>query len=514
VTAANTVPAEPAVILTQDLVPLLLRFRKAVAPLVAGLDRRFARLLSVRGFGPKQRRAILAITPGAFVRLQAGGVSADAFFEQVSYNGRRLAKLDGSPERIRQCLGDYARLIQNASLSWNENFEELLRVLDRLELSTVLALNEAFYQVRQDEAQSFYELFQAELECRSTEELTRTCAEILARYCRAEAGHVVLSSTLPVALSRPHYFEAGSRGERFLAEPGWKGAYQSYWSVPILAAGRAAGVMQFAFNRPYRWLPSELRLLSVAAQHCLRASEKSRLIEDLRAREQQVRELAQRILETEEAERRRIGRELHDESGQLLMCLRLQLELLEQSANQDGCSLAPGLRDARELVERTILEIRRLLSGLSPAILEQLGLGAALRQLAKGLGDYRDIRVGLRLSGLEDLPPNLQTAVYRLVQESCNNIARHSSAHNVNISAAASEVDVLVEIEDDGVGFQAAETATVRATNGLAGMRERVALLGGSLFLDSDPGRGAKIRIRLPAGRAGEPGRGWTCTAG
>ena len=116
-----------------------------------------------------------------------------------------------------------------------------------------------------------------------------------------------------------------------LLEPGWKDKFQMCWSIPLAADGRTAGVMQFGFSKPYEWLPREQELLAAAAERCLMAAEKARLMEDLAAREEQVRQLAEHMLHVEEMERRRISRELHDEAGQILLCIRLQMELLEQA---------------------------------------------------------------------------------------------------------------------------------------------------------------------------------------
>ena len=147
------------------------------------------------------------------------------------------------------------------------------------------------------------------------------------------------------------------------------------WSIPLAADGRTAGVMQFGFSKPYEWLPREQELLAAAAERCLMAAEKQRLMEDLAQREEQVRRLAEHMLHVEEMERRRISRELHDEAGQSLLCIRLQMELIEQALPESEGEWRTKLREARDLTERTILEMRRLIAALSPAVLEQLGLG-------------------------------------------------------------------------------------------------------------------------------------------
>src|SRR5205085_8710018 len=222
-------------------------------------------------------------------------------------------------------------------------------------------------------------------------------------------------------LSRPHQIDASNGTARHLMDPNWKHRFKSCWSVPLAADGRVAGVMQFAFSKTYEWLPREQELLSAAAERCLMAAEKARLMEDLAAREEQIRKLAEHMLHVEEMERRRISRELHDEAGQSLLCIRLQMELLELSLPPDRVEWIAKLRDTRDLTERTILEMRRLIAALSPAVLEQLGLGAALRQLINRFRRLHPIRVKLQLGKLGRLPQSTEIIVYRLVQESFNN---------------------------------------------------------------------------------------------
>jgi len=302
---------------------------------------------------------------------------------------------------------------------------------------------------------------------------------------------------LPQVLSRPRYIALGGQKEEPLLDPRWRGRYCSAWSIPLSAGRRPAGVMQFGFSQEYRWLPRELRLLGAAGELCRLACQKARLMEELAAREKQVRALAGHLLQVEEAERRRISRELHDEAGQLLLYLRLQLEKLEGLAPAE---LKSGLAEARGLVEQTIVEIRRLLADLSPAALEQLGLGVALRQLVNRFRRLHSIPVALHLSGLGRLPSRIETVLYRLLEECLNNIARHSSARSVMVSLRRDDRRLQLRVQDDGVGFDLEEALHKQDSFGLAGMRERVALLGGTCQFSSRPGRGATVAIRLPTG--------------
>jgi two-component system sensor histidine kinase DegS len=164
----------------------------------------------------------------------------------------------------------------------------------------------------------------------------------------------------------------------------------------------------------------------------------------------------------------------------------------------------------RDLTERTILEMRRLIAALSPAVLEQLGLGAALRQLVNRFRRLHPVRVRLQLARLGRLPQSTEIIVYRLVQECFNNIAKHSQATHVNISVSSADGMVRLNVEDNGVGFRVEEAFARRDSFGLSGMRERVALLGGQFAVESHPRdtvprprqKGTKISIALPISKS------------
>jgi signal transduction histidine kinase len=241
------------------------------------------------------------------------------------------------------------------------------------------------------------------------------------------------------------------------------------------------------------------------------AAEKLRLTGQLAAREREVRELAERMLQVEERERRRISRELHDEAGQLLPYVRLQLEMIERELDTPP-AITKRLAEAREAIGRTVLEIRRVLSDLSPAVLEQLGLAAAVRQLLVRLREVHGVSGRLEAEGLATLPEKTAILVYRLVQECCNNVARHSSASHLNVSLSAADGMLKMRIQDDGVGFRVAEALGKPESYGLAGMRERVALAGGKFEIVSSPGQGARVSVVIPipavAAKTSNPHRG------
>jgi signal transduction histidine kinase len=467
----------------------------------------------------------MALTPGAAARIVARGGALQVFLEQVEYNGRRLAKLNLPPGDVIKALSEYDRmLVPLLARLGGEYHRDHLWVREQLHFLVMLTLNRAYFQVREREAEAFYDLFRAELDARSLDELVYGSLAVLTRFSNAEETHIflldtersvfVLRATAPdqAARSRRNIeapFDAArtrslaarsvrtsGRSAQLLLDPSWPERFAWAWSVPLVSGDRVTGLMQFAFTKRYDWLPREQELLEAAADRCVVAAEKARLVEDLAAREEQVRKLAEHMLHIEEVERRRISRELHDEAGQSMLYIRLQLEMLEKDI---PAGLVPHVKSIRQVAESTILETRRLIGALSPAVLEQLGLAAAIRQLANRLRQVHPCSVKLQLSHLHSLPKRVETIGYRLVQECCNNIAKHSHAGNVNISASSADGMLRLSVEDDGVGFSVAEALKKNDSFGLAGMRERVKLLGGLFEIESGVGqRGTRIAAELP----------------
>jgi signal transduction histidine kinase len=544
--------ADAADVLSDQLRVHLQRLAVFLLPHAETLDRKFFSKLKSRQFEPRQyeakiRTALASLTPCAAARILASGQPPLKFIEQVEYNGRRLAKLNLPPSSIVEALQEYDRLLTPMlrKLLPNE-YANFQWVREQLHFCVILTLNNAYYQVREAETQAFYELFRVELESRNLDELLSRFLKALVQVCQADAGHLYLlndqrsawvlrakaESGVPnqptitevrntpaklKTLSTSRQIDTRNGTAHMLLEPGWKDHFKMCWSIPLAAGGRTAGVMQFAFSKPYEWLPREQELLAAAAERCLMAADKARLMEDLAASEEQIRQLAEHMLHVEEMERRRISRELHDEAGQSLLCIRLQIELLENSIPPEHAEWISRLKEARDLTERTILEMRRLIAALSPAVLEQLGLGAALRQLVNRFRRLHPIRVRLLLGRLGRLPQHTEIIVYRLVQECCNNIAKHSGASSVNISVSSADGWVRLAVEDNGVGFKVDEALARKDSFGLSGMRERVALLGGRFDVKSHPsigpgsgnsqsdrrkkGRGTKISITLPVAK-------------
>jgi signal transduction histidine kinase len=456
------------------------RLAKVIAPAAEGLERKFLALLRKRRYGEVERSALLAISPCA--AAQAGSI--ERFLDQVDYYGRRLAKCNLSPDVAGEVLRQFDAML-----------EPLLQgsfgpSLEQLQWATLLALERAYYRVREAENQALFGIYRAGAEVGASGQLSRHLVRLLTRALHARAGGLFIAEgELDRELRKPLYIEPGAPGERWITDPALRGRFPCYWSYPL----NESAAMQFGFPAPYPWLPRELELLEAAAEHFRKATERTRLMEE-------VERLAAAARGAEDEERRRIGRELHDEAGQSLLSLRLQLEMIERDADPP---IRARLRDARGVLEQTVVELRRIIAALSPAVLERLGLERALHLLADRFGRNLSTGIRVRLSGrLDNLPSSLQQVIYRVAQEALQNAAKHSQATVVRLSVMRTDKVLRTRISDNGLGFQAGATAVKPMSFGLAGMRERAALLGGKLAVRSARNQGTTVILDLPPSSA------------
>jgi signal transduction histidine kinase len=208
----------------------------------------------------------------------------------------------------------------------------------------------------------------------------------------------------------------------------------------------------------------------------------------------ELKELSKRLVEAEERERRAISRELHDEVGQSLSALLLDVENLTEISSEDAV-FRPGLQKIKTLAENCVNEVRNMALLLRPSMLDDLGLVAALDWQAREVSK----RTGMLVDTIDEnvsnsLPEEQKTCVYRIVQEALNNCSKHAYAKNVRIVVSQEPHYLRVSIEDDGKGFDASRVRGL----GLVGMNERVSQLGGVLRVESDPARGTRLRVDLP----------------
>jgi PAS domain S-box-containing protein len=207
--------------------------------------------------------------------------------------------------------------------------------------------------------------------------------------------------------------------------------------------------------------------------------------------------LLEHTLSAQEEERRRIARELHDEAGQLLTALLVGLRTLEDARKLTDVK-AQGQR-LREITAQAIDEVGRLARGLHPTVLDDHGLGVALSRYVTEYTKSHNIAVDLMLNELDssDLPPAVQIALYRILQEALTNVARHSGAKTVSIRFARLGTVLEVAVVDDGCGFDAKAVAVSSHRLGIQSMRERAAMLGGTLSFTSQR-KGTKILVQVP----------------
>jgi PAS domain S-box-containing protein len=228
------------------------------------------------------------------------------------------------------------------------------------------------------------------------------------------------------------------------------------------------------------------------------SEQKRQQAEEIKQAETVHRLLLERTFSAQEEERRRIARELHDEAGQLLTSLLVGLRTLEDSRNIADAK-AKGHR-LREITAQAIDEIGRLARGLHPTVLEDHGLGVALSRYVTEYIKTHNIAVDLQLDGLDscNLQPAFQIGLYRILQEGLTNVARHSGAKAVTIRFVHSATALQVVVADNGRGFDIKSLAVVSSNHlGIQGMRERAAMLGGTLSFTSK-GTGTRILVQIP----------------
>jgi signal transduction histidine kinase len=265
------------------------------------------------------------------------------------------------------------------------------------------------------------------------------------------------------------------------------GARTGLW-VPLLVRGRAIGVLAAhdKLGADVRFTDTDLRLAETFATRAALAVDLSERI---------AQDSLRRVVEAQELERRRLARELHDETGQALTSILLGLKGLEERSTDPASRAAT--EELRELVVSTLQDVRRLAVELRPSALDDFGLVAALERLAASFAEQTGISVDFQTALADErLPEEIETALYRIVQESLTNVVKHARARRVSILLARKNGAVKAVVEDDGQGFDPAEQTG--DGYGLVGMRERLALIGGRLEVESGRDAGTTIAAEVP----------------
>lgn len=209
-----------------------------------------------------------------------------------------------------------------------------------------------------------------------------------------------------------------------------------------------------------------------------------------------LRRLSEELMRNTEQERARISREIHDQLGQLLTAIKMELRAIERGAAQDPAKINERLSETFQLVDETIKTIRRIASDLRPGILDDFGLEAAVEWQLQQFHDRTGVTVDLETDVAEDrLSRDMSTAAFRVLQEALTNIARHAEATHVQVSVRTTQDDLLLAVLDNGKGLQADGN---RQSLGLVGMRERARQLGGSVSIANGPEQGVRVEMRVP----------------
>ena len=273
--------------------------------------------------------------------------------------------------------------------------------------------------------------------------------------------------------------------------------------VPIASKDRVLGVMSLVgrtSDDPASLSEGTLEMLEAIGLQIGIAVENARLYEELRREEVLRRRLLERLMTVQEEEHRRIALELHDQTGQSLTSLIIKLSGLAEAKSL--AEVHAHIQELRDIIAQILQEVHDLALELRPSVLDDLGLLPALRHLRKTYEDTFHIRVDLEAFGFETkrLSPDVETALFRIVQEALTNVVKHAQAQSVSVLLEHLGSSVKLIVEDDGVGFDVAGVTALNPPEklGLYGMRERALVLGGTFTVESTPGTGTAIFVEIP----------------
>ncbi len=326
------------------------------------------------------------------------------------------------------------------------------------------------------------------------------------RFVRGRGTCAVWTDTQPTGAAAAALAEAVASGRpKATAEwtdprPDRAGPYAYAAVLPILRGASATGALVIVGDARDPFAALDEGFLLALGQQVGAALENADLYERLQARTIELARLSAQMIAQHEAERRRLSRELHDETAQVFSAVKMELSVLRDSV---PAPTAERLDRALDLVDTGIRGIRNVVNDLRPSLLDDLGLLPALRSLAGEFGERSGIQIRLVAPGtLPPLPEAAELAVFRALQEALSNVARHAEARAVDVGIRIVAEELVLEVRDDGRGVPAAADAREFEHNGhmgLAYMRERISALGGTVRLQGTPGQGVRLEVRVPA---------------
>jgi signal transduction histidine kinase len=450
------------------------------------------------------------------------------FAENLRYFGTRLAKLQVESTAVARSLELYQLFCEPyAGKAFADRRSEVVAALEMFSSATFVAVSVAYFEAQRRASAALLAVLDAELSAPDLPALLKRVLEITAATFGAQLGVVLLRDAEAESLKVKAAVGFGADldedfgirpGEGFSGRVALTGEpdiltdtdnneeelnpivrrhARTLWAVPLKkSAEEIIGVVEIGFAVPYTWLPTERELMRAIADRSALAIDRAQMTDALREREARIAELSGHLLRVQEEERKRISRELHDETGQGLMVIRLYLGMLESCLPKAAAS---KIKETFAVVDRTIEGLRRMIGRLSPLVLQELGLIAAIRKEAKDLGKNAGVKAHVVVTDdVGRLSPEIETAIYRVVQEALHNVAKHAQARSVSIQMdRAEDGSVHLLVEDDGIGFVQRNHSRGQSF-GLAGMRERIVALGGTLKVRSGKGKGTRIEVLVP----------------
>lgn len=305
--------------------------------------------------------------------------------------------------------------------------------------------------------------------------------------------HRIETSRQPVILPNARVdpdFSTWENGLTYIR--GWMG-------VPLVAKNEVIGYVTLDSHRVDAYGPTDAELAQAFANQAAVAIENARLFEQVSIGRRRLQSLSHRLVEVQEKERRYVARELHDEAGQALALLKLELRLLEQDLDKPDV-----IREHLTALNRTTSyvseNLHRLAKDLHPATLEHLGLVPALRQFVESFGKQHHLILHFETIGLDHqrLPQTIEINLYRIVQEALANSVRHAQATHASVLIERRAASLVAIAEDNGSGFNLDETARTSGRLGLLSMRERAEMMGGVFEIESSPGSGTTVYVEIP----------------
>jgi signal transduction histidine kinase len=289
------------------------------------------------------------------------------------------------------------------------------------------------------------------------------------------------------------------------ARPGGRGSYAYAAVLPILRSEAVIATLVLVGDARDPFTALDDKFLLALGHQVGAALENADLYTRLESRTVELARLSARMVEQHEEERRRLSRELHDETAQVFSAVKMELGVLREKVQPEQ---AARLDQVQELIDTGIRSIRNVTNDLRPSLLDDLGLLPALRSLVADFTERSGIRAGLAApSVMPPLSREAELALFRALQEALSNVLRHADARSVDIGISINAQGILLQVSDDGRGPPpglSSERLELQGHMGLAGMRERITALGGTVRLHGRGGAGALLEVLVPAGSGGD----------